>query len=263
MTRTILTASLVLGILGQACGISEEVYKRDVDAWKTKAEVCDKDLGLTRAERDGTEAERRRLEAELAQQEAAKNRCLSELTAASEKSGQIAGSLKDALAELEQIRARVEQQRKMLEGLVASLDAMISAGKIKVVRRNGRLVVQIAENILFDSGKSRLKAEGKAALAELAPLLASVGREFQVTGHTDNVGSAQLNWRLSVDRAFSVLEELIAGGYPAERLSAAGYAWFQPVASNDEADGRQQNRRVDIVLVPNLDELKLPTVSAL
>lgn len=262
MKRHIIASGLALSLLTGACGISEEVYKRDVDAWKTKADTCETDLGAARGEREQVEAERRRLEAELAQKEAAHNRCMADLTAAGEKSGEIAGSLKEALAELEQQRARSEQQRKMLEGLVSSLDAMISAGKVKVVRRNGRLVVQIAENILFDSGKSRLKAEGKAALAELAPLLASVGREFQVTGHTDNVGSATLNWRLSVDRAFSVLEELLAGGYPSERLSAAGYAWFQPVASNDDADGRQQNRRVDIVLVPNLDELKLPSVSA-
>jgi chemotaxis protein MotB len=115
---------------------------------------------------------------------------------------------------------------------------------------------------LFDTAKSKLKPEGIAALTELAPLLARVERDFQVTGHTDNVGTEVYNWRLSMDRSLSVLQQMIDAGYPSSRLSSAGYAWYQPVATNDTAEGRQLNRRVEFVLVPNLDELKLPQASS-
>jgi chemotaxis protein MotB len=128
------------------------------------------------------------------------------------------------------------------------------------------MVVELAENILFDSGKSDLKAEGKTALTEVASVLASIaGREFQVTGHTDNVPikSAKFpsNWELSTARAVTVTRYLSENGVPAERVSAAGFAETQPVASNDTPEGRAQNRRIEIVLMPNLEEL--PDLSAL
>ncbi|MCB9785314.1 MAG: OmpA family protein [Deltaproteobacteria bacterium] len=243
--RLVLAALLVL--LG-SCGISEEVYNRDVNALKVQIE--------------GLQAAQATLESDLAKTEADKARCLGELTALVQQKGELSGDLNSALEQLERMREVAARQKAMLDGLVESLASMTQAGKIKVVRRNGRLIVEIAENILFDSGKSRLKAEGVAALTELAPLLAHVEREFQVTGHTDNVGTEAYNWRLSLDRALSVLQQMTDAGYPSKRLSAAGYAWFQPVATNDTPEGRQLNRRVEIVLVPNLDELKLPEVAS-
>ena len=97
-------------------------------------------------------------------------------------------------------------------------------------------------------------------------MLASIqNRDFQIAGHTDNkpIKSARFpsNWELSTARGVAVTRFLAANGVPETRLSAAGYADTQPVASNDTPEGRAQNRRIEIVLMPNLDEL--PDLSSL
>jgi chemotaxis protein MotB len=84
-------------------------------------------------------------------------------------------------------------------------------------------------------------------------------RRFQIAGHTDNVKIQTprfpSNWELSTARAVEVLKLLIDAGMDAKGISAAGYGEFAPVASNDAADGRARNRRIEIALVPNLEEL--------
>ncbi|HMJ10501.1 MAG TPA: OmpA family protein [Polyangiaceae bacterium] len=161
-----------------------------------------------------------------------------------------------------QAQARLQTFRNMLE----KFNKMIASGKLRVRIVRGRMVVELSENILFDSGKSELKKEGTVALQEVAGVLSSIpDREFQIAGHTDNVPikSAKFpsNWELSTARAVTVARSLGAQGVPQNRLSAAGYAESQPVASNDTPEGRAQNRRIEIVLMPNLDEL--PDLSAL
>jgi chemotaxis protein MotB len=191
----------------------------------------------------------------------AKESCLRELAAMQGQKGELSEDLQSALRQLDEMRAIAAKRQAVLDKLMNSLKEMASAGKVNVVMRNGMLVVEIAESILFDTGKSKLKPEGEAAITELAPLLAQVNRSFQVAGHTDNVGTAETNWTLSSKRARSVLDQFVAAGYPQERLSLAGFAYFQPVATNDTPEGRQQNRRVEVVLVPNLNELSLPEIS--
>jgi chemotaxis protein MotB len=161
-----------------------------------------------------------------------------------------------------QAQARLATFRNMLE----RFQKMIESGKLRVRIQRGRMVVELSENILFDSGKSELKKEGVAALTEVASVLASIAdREFQIAGHTDNIpiksSKFPSNWELSTARAVKVARALESQGVPANRLSAAGYAETQPVSSNDTPEGRQQNRRIEIVLMPNLDEL--PDLSAL
>jgi chemotaxis protein MotB len=119
---------------------------------------------------------------------------------------------------------------------------------------------------LFPSGKAKLSREGRGALAQVAGVLAEIKeRSFQVAGHTDNVpirnNRFKSNWSLSSARAVAVVQHLIKNGVTSTNLSAAGYGDTQPVASNDTKEGRAQNRRIEIVLQPNLDEL--PDLSAL
>ncbi|GMV39753.1 MAG: hypothetical protein AMXMBFR64_14690 [Myxococcales bacterium] len=223
-----------------SCGVNEDIYKRDV------ANLKEQIAGL-RAEGEQLAAEKRR--------------CLEDYAALAREKGNISGSLSDALRKIEELKAIAAKRKEVLDRLAASLRDMEAQGKITVVKKGGRLIVQIAEAILFDTGKSKLKPEGDMAVAELAPLLAAIGRQFQVSGHTDNVGSAEINWRLSLDRAMSVMWRMIESAYPPERLSAAGFAFYQPVATNDTPEGRQLNRRVEIVLIPNLDELEIPEFS--
>jgi chemotaxis protein MotB len=164
---------------------------------------------------------------------------------------------------VEELRAKQRQAEARLATFTGMLDKfrkMIESGKLRVKIVRGRMVVELSENILFDSGRADLKTEGQAALTEVASVLSSIAdRDFQIAGHTDNIPikSARFpsNWHLSTARAVTVATYLADHGVPPVRLSAAGYADTQPAASNDTPDGRQQNRRIEIVLMPNLDEL--------
>jgi chemotaxis protein MotB len=170
--------------------------------------------------------------------------------------------IEDLRAKERQAQARLQTFRNMLE----KFKKMIESGKLRVRIQRGRMVVELSENILFDSGRADLKKEGQAALQEVAGVLTSIpDREFQIAGHTDNVPikgpKFPSNWELSTARAVTVARFLASQKVPENRLSAAGYADTQPVASNDAPEGRAQNRRIEIVLMPNLDEL--PDLSAL
>jgi chemotaxis protein MotB len=187
--------------------------------------------------------------------------------------GMSAENSKKSMAELnklvDDLRAKERQaaaRQQVFQSMIDKFKKMVDSGKLRIRIVRNRMVVELAENILFDSGKSDLKTEGKTALQEVGSVLATItGREFQVSGHTDNVPikSAKFpsNWELSTARAVVVTRFLTENGVPTEKISAAGYAETQPVATNDTPEGRQQNRRIEIVLMPNLEEL--PDLSAL
>ncbi len=246
-------------LLCVGCGIPEEEYQRDVDALKRQISALEDDQQELRETKDAElEATKKRHQEAYTQLEGERTRCLDALDKVGKEKGALTGDLRAAVEQLDAAKALAAKQRATIDGIVSSLKSMVSAGKLKVVRREGRLLVEISESLLFASGQSGLKTEGKEAIAELAPLLAQVGREFQVVGHTDNVGSEPGNWKLSALRANSVVAVMIESGYPASDISAAGFGPHHPVASNDTPEGRALNRRVEIVLVPNLDDLKVP-----
>ncbi|WP_299115833.1 OmpA family protein [uncultured Winogradskyella sp.] len=108
---------------------------------------------------------------------------------------------------------------------------------------------EYAKTILFDTGKSSIKDESKQVLADIIAILNKYpDAKFTVEGHTDSVGSAKLNTRLSEDRAASVKDYLVANGVDQFRLSSKGYGEDKPIADNKTRDGRKQNRRVEINL---------------
>jgi OOP family OmpA-OmpF porin len=100
---------------------------------------------------------------------------------------------------------------------------------------------------LFDFDKSELKPEGKKALDELIGKIKSVDLQLAIAvGHTDSVGSEAYNLALSTRRAESVKSYMVSQGLPANKITTVGKGESQPVASNDTAQGRAKNRRVDI-----------------
>jgi outer membrane protein OmpA-like peptidoglycan-associated protein len=123
----------------------------------------------------------------------------------------------------------------------------------------GNLVVSLSgESLKFDTGKAIIKPEGEALLTKLANVLKKYPENrIIISGHTDNVGSAATNRSLSQQRADSVKASLIAKGVPARCVpSAVGYGPDKPVADNATADGRAQNRRVDLSITVDEDEAK-------
>jgi chemotaxis protein MotB len=180
-----------------------------------------------------------------------------------QEKGTLSKALEDTKVRLEELRraqAAAEARAQLFQQFVQKLKKMIDAGQLKVATRAGRLVIQLPNDVLFDSGQTAIKPAGKEALSQLARVLVTVrGRAFQVAGHTDNVpiqtARFPSNWELSTARAVEVVKLLVASGVDARQLSAAGYGEFDPIAGNETPDGRGKNRRIEITLQPNLDEL--------
>jgi len=207
-----------------------------------KLSRCNEDLTVQKTSVEDTEKKRVDLDADLAA-------CRS-----SEKSlAEQAAAAKELIGEF--------------KALTASFQKMIDSGKLDVVFRRGKMVVKLPAAILFPSGSAELSEEGQTALGEVAGILRQLrGRRFTVAGHTDNVPVVQAafhdNWELSAARAVTVTKVLVAKGMPAASLVAAGYSEHDPVAANAGAAGRQKNRRIEIILEPNLKKMNLPQVAA-
>jgi chemotaxis protein MotB len=230
-----------------------------------QAKLADRDKALAagqaaahdlQAKLDGAIAENEQLRKELARLGKNADSLLAE-------KGTLASALADAKSRLEELRkaqAAADARAALFKQLALKFQKMIDAGELKVALRNGRMVIELPNDVLFDTGQTVIKPAGKQAIAKIATVLRSItDRHFQVAGDTDNVPIATplfpSNWELSTRRAVEVLHLLVAQGMKPELLSAAGYGEFDPVASNGSADGRALNRRIEITLQPNIDEL--------
>ena len=153
--------------------------------------------------------------------------------------------------------ARLAEVQSTYDELVGKLEQEIERGEVRISELKGKLTVNVVDKILFDSGKAALKPAGIKVLQQIGDILNSaVDKNIQVEGHTDNVpisgGLAARypsNWELSTARATTVLHFLQDKvGVSGERLSAVGYGEYQPISSNATAEGRAENRRIQIVL---------------
>jgi len=177
--------------------------------------------------------------------------------------GNLGGELETAKKRMEELRkaqAQAEARAAQFRKLVAQFKQLTDAGKLQVELRENRMIVRLGDQILFDPGKTELKKEGEEALRQVTDVLKEIpNRNFQVAGHTDNapIKSKRFrsNWDLSTARAVEVVNFMIASGMEPKRLSAAGYADQSPVAANDTPENKAKNRRIEITLVPNLDDL--------
>jgi chemotaxis protein MotB len=168
---------------------------------------------------------------------------------------------RDMALEKEKIarEARLAKVKNTYDQLVGALENEIQRGELTISNLEGKLSVSLLNNILFDSGKTKIKKEGQKVLKSLGDVLNKFpDKALQIEGHTDNVQiSSRLseqyptNWELSTARATSVVHFLQDKvGLPGERLVAAGYSEYQPVVLNKTQEGRAQNRRIQILLVP-------------
>jgi chemotaxis protein MotB len=125
--------------------------------------------------------------------------------------------------------------------------------KAKVQQTSRGLIVSISEAGFFAPGEASISAEAGNIIKSIAETLKNEGAPVRIEGHTDSTPISNSryssNWELSTARASSVLQKMVECGFPPEKLSAAGYGGFQPVADNTTPDGRAQNRRVDVVIL--------------
>ena len=166
------------------------------------------------------------------------------------------------LKEVEEIlRKRDEATNALKEKLQKALLGFQESG-LTVEIKNGKVYVSLTDKLLFATGSIVIDDKGKQALQELAKVLNTQPEiNIAVEGHTDNqkvgnLGQIKDNWDLSVLRATSVVRFLTESqGISSERLTATGKGQFQPIATENTAEARSRNRRIEIVLSPKLDEL--------
>ncbi|MDX1665999.1 MAG: OmpA family protein [Saprospiraceae bacterium] len=209
-------------------------------------------LSAYQAELDRKERYLRNLEMELAQREERLNYLQNTYGGMEENLEEREQRIQELEAQLALNKERLERMR---QGLSEALRGF-AASDLSISERNGRLYVSMSQNLLFPSGSSRIDSQGKRALDQLAgALMANKDLDIIVEGHTDTDGTAARNWDLSVMRATAVVKELTASGVDPKRISACGKAFYAPVATNETATGKAQNRRTEIILTPKLEEL--------
>jgi chemotaxis protein MotB len=232
------TGSIVpLVALLTACGVPQSQYDAalsDANKEKGRAQALEKELGDLKAENEKLRAK--------------------------PSAAELDAQTKAELEELRKQKAAADARLKTHDELVKRFKKMIDAGKLEITVRRGQIVLALETDVLFDPGKTEVKAEGKTALKEIAEAIRSVGgRRFQVAGHTDmtpiKTKEFPSNWELSTARAVVVVKLLVAEKVRPAVLSAAGFAEFDPVGNNTGAGGRAKNRRIEIILLPNIEEL--------
>jgi chemotaxis protein MotB len=161
------------------------------------------------------------------------------------------------------LRKLLQEQRTAVENLRKKMaDALtgFNSNELQVFIKNGRVYVSLQESLLFPSGSAVVNAKGKEALGTLAQVL-NLNPDINVVveGHTDSVpirGKFEDNWALSVARSTAIVR-LLTDTYNVDptRVTASGRSKYEPVDTNETAEGRQRNRRTEIILAPKLDEL--------
>jgi len=241
----------------------ERAVKARADADAEGKRRAEADQARVQAETAKAEAERVKQEAEKAAQEAGRQKQEAEKAAQAAQAQQQAAQAqaeqagRDRTAALEQQRVaeaetqKARQAAAQAEGEKADLRARLlnQLNSILQTRDTARGLIVNMSDVLFDTGSATLKPGAREKLAKISGiLLGHPGLNLQVEGHTDSVGSDEFNQQLSQRRAGSVRDFLAQQGVPGGSISARGFGKTQPAASNDTPEGRQQNRRVELVV---------------
>lgn len=165
-------------------------------------------------------------------------------------------------AKMQELNSMIEQQKNAVLALkqeVCSALKCFTPEELQVNVRDGRLYVSLSDKLLFESGSDEINERGQEAVKMLATVLNNSDLQIMIEGHTDNVpiktNVYKDNWDLSVHRATTVVREMVDAGIDPDRVIASGRGEFSPIAENQTKEGKQMNRRTEIVLAPKLDKL--------
>jgi outer membrane protein OmpA-like peptidoglycan-associated protein len=239
----------------QAERAKAEAERIKLEAERARAEALAAKLEAEKAEKAAAE-ERARREQAAREAEAARARVEAERIAAERAKADAKAREEAARAETERAKAEAERARQAAEEARRERDAAlqklyVSLSEILDTKRETRGFIVNLGDVLFDTGKATLKSAAREKLSKLAGiLLAYPGNlALEIEGHTDSVGSDELNNKLSQNRAESVRDYMVQSGVKTERIKAVrGFGKSKPIATNDTAAGRQMNRRVEVVI---------------
>lgn len=152
--------------------------------------------------------------------------------------------------------------RKLKEG-IRDID---KDEKIRVENDARGLAIRLPDEMVFESGKAEILPQFNETLRKIAGMLKDMPNHLQIEGHTDNIPintpAFPSNWELSTTRSVVILRSLLSYAIDPNRLSAAGYAEFKPIASNDTPEGRAKNRRVEIIVLNPAREQAVPVMDS-
>ena len=269
---TVVALSLVV-LFSSGCVMKQthEATLQELDKTKYSLSKAEETIGQQNLEIKNNNIEIGRTKSELANLDIKKLSLQEELYDAQNLLSSSQLKLKESEAQLltmSQIEAETKKRNEIYARFVQELQKMIDGGQLTVSIEAGRIVLNLPENVLFASGSAVVNAVGVVALTQIAHVLKEFDdRRFQIEGHTDSVpimsSSYPSNWELSAARALSVLHLMVKEGVLSTNVSAAGFGEYHPRADNDTKEGRALNRRIEIIMQPNLDILssELPKVT--
>ncbi len=274
-SRILLLISCSIVMVLSACFLKSQYTTLEAQLEDSRIQKSQAKNRLEYLESELPQAERRLqlMAAELKASEQARNKCAKDLKDFQVQYAylkninlQLSENIKIMSLELNKKKSVIELQGKVIQLLddtkktiETSLKDQIAAQEVEVIEAGNKLKVIFVDKILFNSGSAEINPKGKELLRVLAKSLKeNKNQNIVVEGHTDNVSLSEYlmkrfpsNWELSTARASAVAhffqEE---GGIDPQRLSACGYSFYRPVAPNDTAEDRRQNRRIEIVLGP-------------
>lgn len=237
------------GALGAMAADKASKEKADADYLKQQAEM------VKQGKQELSESEKRHAEtlAAMAAEQANKDKAESEKLHAETLAALAAekAAKEKAEAELQKQQAEIEKQKQeMSESQKRAADLQAELSKLAAVKEEERgLVVTLSGSILFRSAEATLMSSAQEKLDQVTKALLAVrARNIIVEGHTDSRGSESYNQGLSQRRADAVRDYLVQKGYPADHIQARGKGKGSPIADNASAEGRANNRRVEIVI---------------
>ncbi len=246
-----------------------EKIKNDLDELTKKYKAQEKSLSLTydslRAKKQSLEKLKTSLELLKENSESALRVRISENEKLMERISERENELADKITRVDDLERLISQQKELMQGLKEKLsNALLNyEGKgLSVEAREGKVYVSMENKLLFQSGSWDVETEGKSALASLGEVLTdNPDISILIEGHTDNVpftgrGSIKGNWDLSTKRATSIVNILLENPeILPQNLTAAGRGEYLPIAPNSTREGRSANRRIEVILSPQLDKI--------
>lgn len=179
-----------------------------------------------------------------------------------ERIASLESQVADLQSDLEQARQAREQAEQRAQELQSDLDSLANKLQVEMQEKERNKLLRIPDELLFSSGSATINQGGRQVLSEVANIIDKYpDYDVRVEGHTDNKqilpqfqDRFRSNWELSTARATHVVHYMVnEENIDPERVSAVGYGEFRPIATNDTAEGRSQNRRVEIYFVPKFE----------
>jgi len=251
-----------------------EKLNKEFDELSVAKKLVENDLAVLQTKYNNLDESYIALSAQSSKKLAEQSQKNQELLAQLEEKEQILATesirLENLLAQLNERSSQIEELQRLIDSKEIQMEQLKNAisnalhnfeGKgLTVEHKNGKIYVSMENKLLFKSGSWAVGTEGKKAVIQLAEVL-SENKDINVLieGHTDNVPytgtTISDNWDLSVKRATAIVRILEDNKVNPTQITAAGRSEFIPVGSNETTEGKAKNRRIEIILAPNLDEI--------